>query len=196
METFLRTFLPRVLPAAAVWRIIDHGSKWQLLRSLPDRLKGYANVPEAYRPKTLVLIDRDDDDCLLLKQRLDEIVRDAGLVNRTDAQGGPFDVINRIVVEELEAWFFGDNIALTQSWPRVPITLESRQRFRDPDAIAGGTHEALLSVLQKAGYWRGVPKLPKSETARRMAALMHPAQNRSRSFHQFMAGLEALVAFA
>lgn len=196
MEAFLRDFVPRVLPSGIPWRPIDHGSKWQLLRALPDRLRGYAAIPVGYRPKILVLVDRDDDDCIALKRQLDDATHGAGLVSRTGNHNGEFDVVNRIVVEELEAWFFGDGTALAQGWPGVPTSLPNCQRYRDPDAILGGTHEALLAVLQKAGHWRGMAKLPKSEVARRMATLIDPARNRSRSFHHFMTGLQALVALA
>lgn len=51
----------------------------------------------------------------------------------------PFQVLNRLAIEELEAWFFGDVAALHSAYPRVPSTLGRRSRYRDPDAIRGGT---------------------------------------------------------
>ena len=62
--------------------------------------------------------------------------------------------------------------------------------FRNPDAIAGGTWEALERVLRQAGYFGG--GLPKIEVAREMAKHMDPARNESTSFRQFAQGLASL----
>ena len=97
------------------------------------------------------------------------------------------------MIEELEAWFFGDPDALRAAYPRVSRTLERKARYRDPDAVPGGTWEALLRVLQRAGYYKGVP-LPKLEAANRIAQHMDPERNRSRSFQAFRAGLECIIA--
>lgn len=99
-------------------------------------------------------------------------------------------VLNRIAIEELEAWFFGDVEALRAAYPKVPATLGSQARYRDPDAIVGGTWEALERVLQGKGYHRG--GLQKIKAAKEIAAHMDPARNRSRSFRVFMEGLAAL----
>jgi len=100
-------------------------------------------------------------------------------------------VLNRIAVEELEAWFFGDVPALTRAYPRIPATLSNKKGFRDSDAILGGTWETLERVLQDAGYYAaGMPKL---EVARQISANMDPARNSSRSFQIFCDGLKRLL---
>ena len=53
-----------------------------------------------------------------------------------------FQLVNRLAVEELEAWFFGDVDAMATAYPRVPRTLAQRAPYRDPDRIKGGTWEA------------------------------------------------------
>jgi len=197
MEAFLGDFLPRIIPDISDLKIIDHSSKWQLLNTIPIRLLGYAKIPILHRPKVLVLVDRDDDECMTLKARLELACSNASLFSKTSpAVAGTFDVVNRIVVEELEAWYFGDVHALCEAWPGVSATLGAQARFRDPDAITGGTHEALLGVLQKAGHLRGMERLPKIDAARRMGALVDPARNSSASFQHFLTGLNALVATA
>lgn len=197
MEAFLNDLLPRVLPHDVDWKIIDHGSKWQLLRSVPTRLVGYARMPVLVRPKSLILVDRDDDDCAALKLQLECACGNAKLTTKTvPGEPGCFDVVNRIVVEELEAWFFGDVEAVGKAWSGVPVNLANRVPYRDPDQIRGGTHEALLRVLQNAGHYRGIDRLPKIDVARRMGALIDPGRNRSQSFHTFLTGLRALVAAA
>jgi hypothetical protein len=195
MEAFLNEMLPRYLDPVIAWKPINYGSKHRLLNTLPTRLRGYANIDQVYRPKSLILVDRDDDDCLELKNRLEIACREANLTTRGGAQIGQFiDVVNRIVVEELEAWYFGDIAALLTVWPGVPATLGQQARFRNPDAVSGGTHETLLSVLQRAGHFKRLDRLPKIDAARRMGKLVEPDRNQSHSFQTFLAGLQALVA--
>ena len=195
MEAFLNEMLPRFLDPAIVWKPINYGSKHRLLTTLPTRLRGYANFSPALRPKSLVLVDRDDDDCLDLKAQLETACRAASLTTLAVAEAGQsFDVVNRVVIEELEAWYFGDIDALCAEWPGIPVTLGKQARFRNPDGIAGGTHEALLSVLQRAGHFKGLDRLPKIEAARRMGKRVDPANNQSHSFRAFLTGLCALVA--
>ena len=153
--------------------------KDELVSRLPKRLKGYASwLPDARR--LFVLVDRDDDDCRLLKARLEKIAMDAGLKTWTKHGHARFQVCNRIVVEELESWFFGDWQAVRAAYPRVDATLPSRAGFRNPDAIAGGTWEALERELKKRGYHAA--GLPKITFAREVAAHMVPARNKSASF--------------
>lgn len=195
MEAFLEGLLPRALGPLINWRIINHGSKTQLLAQIPNRLKGYANCTNvAVRPKALILVDRDSDDCLLLKNQLENACHQSGLTSKTSpAADGMFEVVNRIVIEELEAWYFGETAALRVVFPSVPATLPNRQAFRDPDAVAGGTHERLLTILQNAGYFKGLTSLPKIDTARRMGSIVDINGNRSTSFNHFVGGLRALA---
>ena len=128
--------------------------KDDLLKNLPDRLCGYSTwLPEKWA--ILVLVDRDDDDCLALKQKLEDMAENAGLLSKSRVGTGKrFQVANRIAIEELEAWFFGDWAAVQAAYPRVPATIPQRAGYRDPEAILGGTWEALERVLKRAGYFR------------------------------------------
>ncbi|MCY4353998.1 MAG: DUF4276 family protein [Truepera sp.] len=68
---------------------------------------GYARwLPDEYR--IIVMVDRDNDDCKKLKAELEAAAMAARLRTRSQASGGPWQVANRIVIEELEAWYFGD----------------------------------------------------------------------------------------
>lgn len=196
MKNALDVLMPRLLgERAAALNIIDHGSKQQLLLKLPNRLAGYAKRLGHEDIRALVVIDRDDDNCLQLKRQLEGFAAAVGLATKSSPDGdGQFRVVNRIVVEELEAWFFGDVPALCAAYPGVAATLDCRAGYRDPDAITGGTWEKLLQILQRAGHYRASERLPKTEVARRVAALMNPRQNRSTSFNHFVTGLEALLA--
>jgi hypothetical protein len=140
----------------------------------------------------VVLVDRDDDDCEELKDRLERMAREAGLRTRSSARGKPWVVVNRIAIEELEAWYFGDWEAVRAAYPRVPATIPARARYRDPDAIVGGTWEALEQVLQRAGYFEA--GLAKIGAARKIGEHMVPETNRSRSFQVLRQALVEMVA--
>jgi hypothetical protein len=182
MEAFLRELLPRLLGNRATFRVYPSQGKDDLLRNLPARLKAYAKfLPANYR--IVVVVDRDGDDCLQLKKKLDGIAAEAGLATRKGARVPAWRVVNRIAVEELEAWYFGDWEAVLQCYPGVPRTLEQRAGYRDPDDIRGGTWEAFERLLQKAGYFPS--GLGKTEVARSLGKLVMRERTRSRSFTLF-----------
>ncbi len=163
-EVGLNNILPRILKDDISNVIHPFSGKMDLLSQLSNRLKGYRKWL-AEDGRIVVLIDRDQDDCRTLKAKLEKAAKEAGFVTKSDAQGrNRFEVLNRLAIEELEAWFFGDPKAIVQAYPRVPTTIRGKARYRDPDAIAGGTWEALERVLKKAGYYPS--GMPKVETAR------------------------------
>lgn len=191
MEATLEQLLPKLL-ADIEFQIIRFQCKDDLLKKAPERLRGYATwLPANWR--ILVLVDRDDDDCVMLKTELENMAAAAGLQTKTTAgQGRAFQVVNRIVIEELEAWFFGDWPAVQAAYPRVSARIPQKVGFRDPDAIAGGTWEALERVLKRAGYFStGLRKL---ECARAVALQMEPQRNTSRSFQAFTGAVTAALA--
>jgi hypothetical protein len=189
-EVALSSLVPKLLGPDFSFAIYPFQGKPDLLRSLPARLRGYRHwIPEDWG--IVVLIDSDGQDCLVQKRKLEMAARQAGFLTRAAAQEGRFQVLNRLAVEELEAFFFGDVDAVCDAYPGVPRTLGSREGYRDPDAIAGGTWEALERVLQRAGHHLG--GLSKIKAAREISACMEPDRNRSRSFQRFRQGVLDLV---
>jgi hypothetical protein len=189
MEAALRLLLPKMLGDGITFQVYPSNGKRDLLDNLSDRLRGYqAWLPETRR--IVVVVDRDDEDCNGLKQRLERMAHEAGLTTKASARGALWQVVNRLAIEELEAWFFGDPDAVRAVYPGVPDTLEQRAGFRDPDAIRGGTWEALERVLQRAGHFAGGYR--KLEAAREIAAHMDPQRNRSHSFGVFRDTMFAL----
>lgn len=87
-----------------------------------------------------MLVDRDQDDCHQLKATLEKIAEEAGIITKT-ADLAHYHLINRIVVEEIEAWFFGDVAAICQAYASVPASLANRANYRIPDEIKGGRYE-------------------------------------------------------
>lgn len=179
MEAALEQLLPKMLRPEIGVNMRQFQCKNELMARLPERLAGYAQwLPES--AAVLVVVDRDDDDCRALKARLELMARQAGLATKTAPINGRWQVINRIAIEELESWFFGDWAAVRAACPRLPLTVPSRAGFRDPDAIKGGTWEALERLLQSKGYFK--TGLRKMELSRAVATRMDPAMNRSGSF--------------
>lgn len=181
-EEALKTLLPRIVPGVA-FRIVPFNGKGDLLRKLPVRLRDYTYYWAETGLRIVVLLDRDDDDCTELKRRLVEIAHSVGLPGEA--------TLFRIVIEELEAWFLGDVPALNAAYPRVPLSLESQIKFRDPESVPGGAWEGLEHVLQKHGYHdKGLRKV---RAASDIAPHMDIENNRSKSFQVFRDGLRRLV---
>lgn len=179
-EAALNELVPKIIPGCS-FKLHPHQGKNHLLDRLPTKLAGYARwLPQDWY--IVVLVDADRADCIKLKRKIIAAGREAKL---------PGSLLCRIAVEELEAWFLGDVPALAKAYPGVPQTLGSRRRYRNPDAIKGGTWEALEDVLQDAGYFPA--GLAKIAAARAIAPHMNVEANSSRSFQVFRDGLRRLT---
>jgi hypothetical protein len=185
-EAALFNIVPKILHDVT-FRIHPYQGKKDLLSKLLPRLRGYRDwLPEDWR--IVVLIDTDNEDCKELKAKLEGVAERAGFLTKSRwATESYFQVLNRLAIEELEAWFFGDVDALHAVYPRISLNLRNKAKYRDPDAIRGGTWESLEQELKKAGYFRG--GFSKITTARDVSAHMLPERNRSKSFQVFRQGL-------
>lgn len=189
MEIALEALLPKLVRSDISINIRQFQCKDELLKLLPARLKGYAQwLPS--NAVVLVVVDRDDDDCSVLKQRLERAACDAGLTTRSNPGQAGFQVINRIAIEELESWFFGDWPAMCAAYPKLRASIPQRAGLRDPDAIKGGTWEALERELKRKSYFKA--GLRKLELARTVSPMMDPTRNRSASFSSLRQALQAL----
>ena len=193
-EAALLHIVPKILGASASFEIHPYQCKDDLLSKLPQVMRGYAKwLPDDW--SIVVLVDEDRSDCDALKGRMEEAADAARLVTRTKAGSSNcharFQVLNRIAIEELEAWFFGDVHAINQAYPRVPKTLGCRSRYKDPDSIKGGTWESLERELKKSGYFSG--GLRKIEAAKTISAFIEPERNNSKSFQVFREGLREMI---
>lgn len=186
-EVALIELVPRILAGRDFeYEVFAFQGKHNLLKRLPNRLQAYKHRPGSDWC-VIVLVDRDQQDCVELKRSLDQMAADAGLRTRGTSPG-PLQVINRIAIEELEAWFFGDVQALHAAYPRLDPDLGKKEAFRDPDAIKGGTWERLETLL-KQDHPGGLEKI---RAAHDIARHMQPANNRSRSFQVFQEALASL----
>lgn len=187
MRIALLNLLPKVFIDKEIsWDIREFRGKMDLLKKLPARLKGRGRSMRSYH-KIVVIVDEDRQDRHVLKERLEAIAAEQGLLTKTAATGGNYQVLNRIVVEELEAWFFGDPSAVTAAFPKVRPMALTKAAYRVPDDIRGGTWERLEKILQGYGYYS--TGMVKTEVAGKVSAYMDIDRNTSESFKTFVRGL-------
>ena len=196
MEVALRLLLPKVLGDVS-FEVYPYQCKDELLLRLPERLHGYVlrRANDAWFRdccRIIVVLDRDDDDCVGLKHRLEEEAARVGMVTRARAGAGAYALVNRLAIEELEAWYFGDWEAVRAAYPGAPASVPAQAKYRRPDEIAGGTWEAFERIMQKAGYFRG--GLRKIQAAQAIAAQMDPERNTSPSFRALRDVLQEMTA--
>jgi hypothetical protein len=187
----LRFILPKILAGRAKFKLINMRNKSRLIGQLPARLLGYKKRLDAGEDlRIVVLVDRDRDDCAELKTRLERMARDAGLSTKTSTdQQGRFQVVNRIAIEELEAWFIGDTEALKSAFSGLRGEAFPKS-FNNPDNSGGWEH--LHRFLKSKGIYKS--SYPKIEAARKIAPHMDIPRNKSRSFHHFCQGIEAFLS--
>lgn len=191
-EAFLRIVVPKIAPALE-FDVYPSQGKGDLLKNLPSRLRAYRHwLPDDWR--ILILVDSDGGDCTILKNRLEEMAARAGLTTPAGvSERGSYNLVNRIVVQELEAWYFGDWEAVCAAFPRIDGNHCRKAGFRNPDAI-GNTWEAFEKVLKRFGCM-GSGRLPKILTAQRIAPHVRPDNNISSSFIQFKRVLQDFQNF-
>ena len=191
MEAFLKPLLPRMLPDGLTFDIRVFGGKTDLLGKLDQRLRAYRRwLPSDWR--LVVMVDRDNDDCHELKAQLEASATNAGLRTRSRTGPSSWQLVNRVVIEELEAWYFGDWDAVRAAYPKVNSGVPRRSGYRDPDNIRGGTWEAFERILKRSGYF--TTGLRKIEAAQAVAPHIAVDQNRSRSFAHFRAAIAEAAA--
>ena len=195
-EAALNSLIPKILGPGVSFAIRRFQGKQSLLAALPQRLRGYRiryDSGQISDWRIVVLIDEDRENCHDLKQQMEEIATNERLITWTATPDKTsFQVLNRIVVEELEAWFFGDISALRRAYPKIPASLAQKEKYRDPDAITGGTWETLERLLKSKNYYK--TGLPKIAVARLIACEMEPDDNRSKSFQVFRDALRQAVS--
>jgi hypothetical protein len=151
-KAFLEVWLPRFLPQHS-FKIIPHRGKGRipgdpsskpdprrqgLLDQLPAKLRAYGRELRPDTDRILVLVDLDTEDCLALKGRLLKIL---------DYCNPRPEVIFRIAIEELEAFYLGDRAAIRAAFPRCKL---SRMDSYVQDSICG-TWELFKEVIGEDG---------------------------------------------
>ncbi len=172
MKEVLQVLLPQLLPPGEQidFKLIVHEGKRDLETSIVRKLRAWQNTQAWF----VILRDQDAADCLALKQKLHDLCASSGRTN--------YQV--RIVCRELESWFLGDlrAISLAFNLPKL-AKLTGKQKYRAPDRLGNAADELknLVGTYQKVGG------------ARAIAPHLDLIQNRSHSFHIFIAGIKRIV---
>jgi integrase len=191
-EVALQNIIPHIVGDSVSFRVITHQGKTDLLKKLAPKLKAYSKwITDEI--KIVVLVDLDRDDCKKLKKKLNKISEDSGLTIKTSIGklSSEFQILNRIAIEELEAWFFGDKKAIKKTYKKVNPNELDKPRYSNPDTISN-TWEELERLLQKFHYYPG--GLSKIQNAQVISKNMDVNNNSSKSFNVFRDGLLQIVS--
>lgn len=159
-----------------------------LLHNLPAKLKAYGkeNNPELV---VVVLVDLDErEDCVVFKNQLIDVLNYCHIKPR---------ILIRIAIDELEAWYLGDQPAIKLAYPEAK--LEFLKNYIPDSKI--GSWEKLAEII----YPGGLDSLlvngkrskyvleEKKKWAKNIARCMNVEQNLSPSFCCFRDGLRRIV---
>ena len=170
MKVLLNGLLPRLFPDLP-FLCVAHEGKKDLEKSIPRKLRAWREPGARF----VVIRDNDGGDCAALKTRLQGLCPD----------GRREDTLVRIAHQELEAWYFGDPVALAQAFEDQNLrNIGNQKGYRDPDAISRPS-DALSRLA---------PAFQKVSGARRMASYLSRERNRSRSFQVTLDGIARLQA--
>jgi hypothetical protein len=169
MKEALKAILSKIGVALDQVTLIEHQGASHLEGSLQRKLKGWTDPDASF----LILRDNDNGDCKERKKRLVNLVEPSGRRSRWKV---------RIVCQELEAWFIGDEAALEASglFRRIPTRLCAC----DPDQIVHPSRE--LS--------KHCPGYGKVSGARDIAPHLDPERNRSASFRHTVLAIKQLIS--
>ncbi|MBF0426199.1 MAG: DUF4276 family protein [Magnetococcales bacterium] len=171
-KALLEKLLPRILPTDVTMQFVVFEGKSDLEKGLPKRLRGWRDAGRECR--FVVLRDRDGGDCRRVKQKLEDLCRQAG------REG----VLIRIACRELESWYLGDLKAVESALAARGVTARQKTRkFRDPDALGNPFQELT----------RLAPGYQKIAGSRAMGGVMDPEHNCSISFNAFIRGIRRLL---
>jgi hypothetical protein len=167
--------LPRLGLEDIVPRYIVFEGKQDLEQKSERRLRGYR------APNALFVVVRDQDaqpDCTIIKRRLKECCRRAGRET----------TLIRIAYKELESFYLADLNAVEQGLGIAGIAKkQNSSRYRAPDQVVSPKRE--LIGLTKGEY-------QPIAGSRAIAPCLDPANGRSPSFRNLVAGIRRLVQTA
>ncbi len=145
-----------------------------LLAQLPAKLKAYSS--KGSDVCVVVLLDQDDDDCRELLADLQNML--ARLVPR------PRNVLFRIAMEELEAWFLADRRAVRRAYPQAAF------RTLPPSGNADLLDDPSDLLAECLGVQPPCTGQMKAEWAEAITPHLNLDQPRSPSLRKFIEGIE------
>nr|WP_295776272.1 DUF4276 family protein [Rhodoferax sp.] len=202
-EKLLAQLLPQILGEQGVahtWRLksykgigrIPRGltakadpAKRILLDQLPRLLQGYGKTPGI--DAVVVVVDTDRRDCKAFLRELKSLAASCKPAPRT---------LFRLAIEEMEAWYLGDRVALQNAFPHAKRDVLDRY-VQDSvcgtwELLADAIHAGGAAAIKKAGW--PLPGQLKHEWAEKIGPLMSLDHNASPSFGKFRDGLSRLIS--
>ncbi len=155
-----------------------------LMDQLPKILRGYGKTPGI--DAVVVVVDSDHRDCVVFLRELKAVAEGAASVPKT---------LFRLAIEEIEAWYLGDRLALTRAYPQAKLTALDNY-VQDSvcgtwELLADAIHPGGAAAVKKAGW--PLPGQLKHEWAEKIGPLMDIGSNASPSFCKLREGLRRLI---
>ncbi len=117
-EEMLRQFMPRLFPGVSC-SYRRFAGKGELLKRLEKVIRNHDDSECHF----VILCDRDQDDCLKLKKRIDSLCRQTGKYDRCRI---------RIACYELESWYLAQ-LDVVASHFGVPELVRRQNHYPNPD---------------------------------------------------------------
>ncbi|NWE46708.1 DUF4276 family protein [Pseudomonas gingeri] len=159
-------------------------SKRILLDQLPRILQGYGRTPGI--DAVVVVLDTDKRDCREFLAELNALAE--------DCSPRP-NLMFRLAIEEVEAWYLGDRQALLDAYPRAKTDVLGRYVQDSPcdtwELLADAVYPGGVSAIKKVGW--PLPGQIKHEWAEKIGPLLELDRNVSPSFCKLRDGLRRLV---
>ena len=156
-----------------------------LLDQLPRLLQGYGKTPGI--DAVVVVLDSDRRNCVDFLNELKGLVSGCNPAPST---------MFRLAIEEVEAWYLGDQQALQAAYPRAKAEVLGRyvqDNVCDTwELLADAIHHGGSAAIKRAGW--PLPGQIKCEWAEKIGPLLEPDRNVSPSFGKLRDGLRRLVA--
>lgn len=173
IKNVLEQLLPQIIPPKINYICIAHQGKQDLASSIPKKIQAFQHDPSL---KFVIVHDQDSHNCVELKSQLLTICQKAGKQ----------DALIRIICHELESWFLGDLAAVEKAYNLKPQSLsrqQNKKKFRNPDQLNSAKQELTKIVGE---YRAGIH-------SKTIAPHLSLTQNKSRSFHVFLSGIQTLI---
>lgn len=183
MEVFIRGIASGLGLKLSSDQVIRFQGKYDLLKKLPDRLVGFRKFA-MNEDRFIILIDNDSSDCGETKSQLEAIALNAGFSTKASSPSGQYQVVTRVVIQELEAWLLGDEKAVRKAFPSLGPSA-GKAKFKNPERLRKPSHE-LERMLDGIGNRDG-----KIERAKKIAKHFSLDQNACLSFHRFVEAVKA-----
>ena len=171
-KEFLKGILPRFLPSDVSPIYVTFEGKNDLQKNLERKLRAWIKPALGF----IVLQDKDHNDCIDLKAKLQALCQKSGKSN----------TLVRIACHHLESWYLGCLETVLPLYGINPLKYQSKRKYRNPDALSYACEE--LKKLTQNQY-------QKINGSRQIGAVfpIDQSTNRSHSYRVFIDGIQKVI---